>query len=444
MLENIKMKKILLLILFVSFSANTIIVSQPQNVSTPKLSQGDLLDKVVAIVGKDIILKSDIDAVILEEINRGGSYDVNDDDLRKKILDRYIDEKIIVAKAEEDSIVVAEELIDERFEFGIQDLISRYGSIERIETMFKKSLSRLRMEYRDEIKKHLMAEQLQQKEFSGITVNTKEISEFYEEFRDSLPMMPEAVEVYHIYKTIEPDSEAKEKTFSFAKKIRDSIIAGADFGALAKEYSEDPGSKDMGGELGWVEKGKFVIEFERAATVLQKNEVSMPVETPFGYHIIKLMDKNKDSILTQHILFKLLQSDEDINKARNFLDSIRKEALAKNNFEDLARQHSDDAMTKGFGGYINKIVLSENSMGYGEILSAIKDGEISEPVSFSTDPTKQGIRIVWRKKTIPEHKPNLIDDYEFLKRSATNYKTIQIRDKWIVDLRKQIYWEVFE
>jgi peptidyl-prolyl cis-trans isomerase SurA len=418
--------------------------TQAQNISVPPLSQGDLLDKIIAIVGKDIILKSDIDAVILDEINKGGKYDVNDKELRQRILDMFIDEKILVTKAEEDSIVVPDELIDERFEFAIQDLIQRYGSIERIENLYKKSISRLKMEYRDEIKKHLMSEQLRQKEFSNVNVNTKEISEFYEEFSDSLPMMPEAIEIYHIYKTIEPDLEAKERTIALAKKIRDSIIAGADFKILAKEYSDDPGSRDVGGELGWVEKGKFVAEFERAAIALQKGEVSMPVESPFGYHIIKLIDKNKDSIYTQHILFKLLQSDDDVSRVRNFLDSIRTEALTRNNFEDLAKQYSDDGITKGFGGYIDKIMLSENPMGYGELLSTLKDGEISEPIHFSTDPTKQGMRIVWRKQTISPHKPNLTDDYDFLKRNAILHKTMKLRDKWITDLRKQIYWEVFE
>ena len=431
--------KILIAIIILTY------IAQAQNTPRSTLSQGDLLDKIVAIVGKDIILKSDIDAVILDEINRGGKYDVNDKELRQRILDNFIAEKILVTKAEEDSIVVDDNLIDERLEFGIQEMIQRYGSIERLETMFKKSISRLKLEYRDDIKKYMMAEQLQQQELNNINVNTKEISEFYEEYSDSLPMMPEAIEVYHIYKIIEPNFDAKEKTLLLAKKIRDSIIAGADFGTLAKEYSEDPGSKDADGELGWVEKGKFVAEFERAAIALQKGEISMPVESPFGYHIIKLIDKNKDSIFTQHILLKLLQSDDDITMVRNFLDSLRTEALARNNFEDLARQHSDDGMTKGFGGYIDKIMLSEGSMGgYSELLSALKDGDISQPLPFTTDPTKQGMRIVWRKQTIPEHKPNLTDDYDFLKRNAIYYKTIKHKEKWIADLKKEIYWEMFE
>jgi peptidyl-prolyl cis-trans isomerase SurA len=261
--------------------------------------------------------------------------------------------------------------------------------------------------------------------------------------KDSMPLMPEQIEIYHIYKTIEPNTEAKEKAFTLAKKIRDSIINGADFGTLAKEYSEDLGSKNDNGELGWVERGKFVAEFEMAAIALQKGEISMPVESPFGFHIIKLLDKNKDSIHTQHILFKLIQSDEDVSRVKEFLDSLRKEALTHNDFEDLARKFSDDALTKGFGGYIGKIMLSINPMGYSEVLASLKDEEISEPLPFSTEPTKQGMHIVLRKKTIAEHKANLTDDYDFLKEQAIKYKTMKLRDKWIADLKTKIYWNDF-
>jgi peptidyl-prolyl cis-trans isomerase SurA len=408
----------------------------------PPLSQGDVIDKVIAIVGKDIILKSDIDAVLLEEINRSGKYDINDKELRKKILDKYIEEKLLVTKAEEDSVVISDELIEERFEMAIQNLLSYYGSIERIEALSNKSIVRIKTEFRDEIRKQLMTEELQRKKFSNINVNTKEISEFYEEYKDSLPMMPEQVELYHIFKTIGPNLESKENTFALAKMIRDSIIKGADFSELAKEYSEDIGSKDADGDLGWVERGKFVGEFERAAIALQKGEISMPVESPFGYHIIKLVDKNKDSIHAQHILFKLLQSDDDMLKTKAFLDSLRQDALKRDNFEDLARKFSDDLTTKGFGGYIGKLYI--NAAEYADILSSLKDGEISEPLPFAIDPTKQGLRVVFRKKTISEHLPNLTEDYDFLKSYSIRYKTIKLQEKWIDELKKQIYWEVFE
>jgi len=427
-----------LLNVFLLLVSVTILYGKP----IPSLSQGDIIDKIVAIVGKDIILKTDIDAVILEEINKGGNYNLNDQELRKKILDRYIEEKLLITKAEEDSIVINEELIDERFEMAIQNLLNYYGSIERIEALSRKSISRIKLEFRDDIKKQLMTEELQRKKFSNVNVNTKEISEFYEGYKDSLPMMPEQIEIYHIYKTIEPNTEAKEKTLALAKKVRDSIIKGADFSELAKEYSEDIGSKDTGGDLGWVERGKFVGEYERAAIALQKGEISMPVESPFGYHIIKLIDKNKDSIHTQHILFKLLQSNDDVIKTKDFLDSLRQDALKRDNFEDLARKFSDDLTTKGFGGYIGKLYV--NATGYADILSSLKDGEISEPIPYSTDPTKQGLRIVFRKKTIPEHNPNLSEDYDFLKSYAIRYKTMKLQEEWIKELKKQIYWEVFE
>jgi peptidyl-prolyl cis-trans isomerase SurA len=261
--------------------------------------------------------------------------------------------------------------------------------------------------------------------------------------RDSMPMIPVQVELFHIVKYIVPDTTSKENTISLAKRVRDSLLADGDFREFAKKYSGDVGSVADGGDLGWVEKGKFVAEFERAAFALQVNEISMPIESPFGFHVIKLLEKNKDSIHCSHILFKLIQSDDDILKVKTLLDSVRQIAVDSNNFELLAIQFSEDKDTKGFGGSIGKIPLSEVPYSIANSVKELNDGEISIPAAYSNDPTKQGMSIVWRKRTIPEHKANLDDDYDFLKQAAQRYKVFEQRAKWISELKNEIYWEVF-
>jgi peptidyl-prolyl cis-trans isomerase SurA len=239
------MKKIFLLIfILLSISSAQIICQQL------KLTEGEVVDKIVAIVGKEIILHSDIDAHILDLLNRGESADLKDTNIRNQLLAELVNEKLLITKAEEDSIQVTDEMVEERFNLALQNLISYYGSIERIESIYKKSLSRLKLEYKDDIKKRLMANQLELKKFSNVSVTHNEVVQFFDRFIDSLPIIPEQIELYHIFKKFEPDTNVKQKTFELAKAVRDSIIAGANFGEMAKKYSEDPGSKELNGELG--------------------------------------------------------------------------------------------------------------------------------------------------------------------------------------------------
>ena len=409
-----------------------------------QLKNGDVVDRIVAIVGNEIILQSDIDALILDNMNRGGNFKLNDDELRKKILDEYIEEKILITKATEDSVAISDEMVEERWDMTIQRLLQLYGSTERIEAVYKKTINHLRLEAREDIRKRLMAQQLEMTKFNNVTASSKEVEEFYEKMKDSLPMIPVQVELYHIVKYITPDTLSRNNTINKAREIRDSIMAGGDFADFATRYSEDPGSAQDGGKLGWVARGRFVPEFERAAFALHPSQISMPVESPFGFHLIQLLEKNRDSINCSHILFKLIQSEADIAKVRIFLDSIRQIAIDSNNFDALALLHSDDRNTRGFGGLLGKFMLSDIPLSIASTVRELQENEISQPIPFSDDPTKQGMSIVWNKRLIPEHRATLAEDYDYLKRVATHYKIMELRNKWIAELKQDIYWEIFK
>lgn len=410
----------------------------------PTLRTGDVIDKIVGIVGNEIILKSDIDAELLFQIENGNKLDFNDETLRRKLLNQVIDNSIIIVKAEEDSITVSDEMVEERWNYNLEQLLRTYGSIERIENVLKKSISRQKMEAKEYIKKRLMAQQLEMKKFSNVAVTSKEVEEFYELMKDSLPMIPVQIELFHIVRFIAPDTVSKRNTYQLARRVRDSILAGGDFAEFARRYSGDLGSAQDGGHLGWAGKGRFVAEFEKAAYSLQNNEISMPVETPFGYHLIKLIEKHRDSIHTSHILFKLIQTDTDVVKVRALLDSLRLVAIENNNFEQLAAEFSDEKETKGFGGALGKFQAEALPIHIANTIHNLKDGEISEPSFYTNDPTKQGMNIIWKKLTIAEHKPTLETDYDYIKRWATDYKIEGLRKKWIAELKAEIYWEIID
>lgn len=405
-------------------------------------TEGLVIDKIVAIVGNEIIMKSDIDGKLQILKYQDKSIDINDPKIRKQILESLINENLIITKAIEDSIVVSDDEINTEWEKFKENLVNYYGSIDRVEDIYGMSLTRIQFEYRDIIKKQLLAQKMQQKKFMNIKITQKEVEDFYNKYKDSLPNIPEQVELYHIVKYVQASRDAKEKVYELAKKVRDSILQGGLFSDFAKRYSQDPGSAIYGGELGWVAKGKLFKEFEKAAFELVPGKTSLPVETPFGYHLIQTLDKNNDSVLVRHILFRFGNSPDDIQKAINFLKSIKDSIKNGLDFETLAKKYSDDYETKGFGGKLGVFTYEQIPLNLQSVIENLNENEISEPQPYNIDPTKPAYHIIFKKKIIPSHKPNLKDDYKILEQKALSFKQLEIYNNWIEELRKELYWEI--
>lgn len=404
-----------------------------------QLQERQEIDKIVAVVGDEIIMQSDINSTIAFLASQNPKVNPNDPQLRKQILDNLINNKLMVTKAIEDSVEVLDEEVNQYLDFWIQEEVRRYGSEKRLEDVYGISVARLRYEYKDEVRKKLLAQKLQQKKFSSISVSPREVEEFYKRFADSIPPIPEQVEIYHIVKDVEANKTAKVDTYELAKKVRDSILAGGDFADFAKRYSGDPGTKDNGGELGWFDKGKLYPDFEKSAFALQIGEVSLPVETPFGFHIIQTLEKKKDAVRTRHILFKIGQTTDDIEVAKKILADIKKRAQSGENFEELARQFSTDKETKGFGGLIGKVPVTEMPV---DLIKQLPEGGISDPVLYKTEGGKTSYHIIYLKKRIPEHKATLADDYKQIEKFAIMEKQQKLFEEWVQSLRKELYWEI--
>jgi peptidyl-prolyl cis-trans isomerase SurA len=363
--------------------------------------------------------------------------------LLKRSLDVLINEKLIVTKAVEDSLTTSDDEITERMEYQIQAMMQQMGSERRIEEVYGMSMAKIRRDFRDEIRKQLLTERLSQQKFAAMKVSSKEVQDFYKQYKDSIPPVPPQFEIFHIVKNVEPSLVAKEKTQALAKKIRDSLIAGGDFAAFARKYSNDPGSAQSGGDLGFVQRGKFIAEFEKTAYALQINEISQPVETPFGFHVIQLLDKRENEVKTRHILLKLGQTDDDVTRTKGFLDSLKMRVAKGESFEDLAKQYSDDTDTKAFGGLLGRMEAVKLPADLREKIEKLKDGEITEALPYSAPgSTKSAFNIVLRKKYIPEHKISFDDDYKRLEQMASMQKRAKVYEDWMLELRKNIYWEV--
>jgi peptidyl-prolyl cis-trans isomerase SurA len=409
------------------------------------LRPGEAVDKIVAIVGNEIILQSEVvgHAVMTAQQDRTSRLRPDDPRNLNRSLDVLINERLVMLKAIEDSITVSEDEIAERMEYQIQSMTQQFGSERRIEEVYGMSMAKIRREFRDEIRKQLLSERISQQKFTALKVSSKDVQDFYKVFADSIAPVPPQCEIFHIVKNVDPSASAKEKTLALAKKLRDSLVAGGDFAAFAKKYSNDPGSAASGGDLGMVERGKFIAEFEKVAYALQVGEISFPVETPFGFHVIQLLDKRENAIKTRHILLKLGQTEDDAARTKSFLDSFRMRVAKGESFEDLAKLYSDDTDTKAFGGLLGRIEVSKLPPDLRGKIEKMKDGEITEPMIYNAPgSTKSAFNIVLRKKLVPEHKISYDEDFKRLEQMAMMQKRAKFYETWIQELRKNIYWEV--
>jgi peptidyl-prolyl cis-trans isomerase SurA len=353
-----------------------------------------------------------------------------------------INERLIVTKAQEDSIEVSDEEVSQQMEYQISMLVQQFGSEQRIEQVYGMSMARIRRDFRDEIRKQLLGQKMRQQKFQNVKATRVDVESFYNRYKDSLKPIPPRVQLSHIVKYIKPSDEQKKEALELARKIRDSVVNGASFAELARRHSADPGTASHGGDLGFVEKGKLMPSYETAAFALQPGEISQPVETPFGFHVIQLVEKTPTATNTRHILIRVGQTDEDKKRAQDFLLEIKKRVQNGASFEDLARQLSEEKETQGFGGAMGDIELSRLPEEMRTIISGMKDGDVSDPLPYAADPTKPGFHILLRKHVLTEHKPTPEDDYKILEQMATVEKTRRLESEWIQELRKSMYWEV--
>lgn len=410
---------------------------------TAQLKEGQSIDKIVAVAGNEVILQSDVQTQIalLAQQDPSLAKSINDPEIGRRILDALINEKLILARAIEDSVTVTEEEVSERLEFQIRALVQQLGSEKRIEEVYGMSIARIRRDFRDEIRKQMLTEKEKQMKFMEVKPSQREVEEFYAGYKDSLPMIPTQYELYQIVRYVEATNSAKEEARNLAQSVRDSILAGGEFAEFARRHSADVGSATAGGELGFVEKGKLVPEFEKAAMALQPGAISEPVETPFGFHIIQLIEKRPTSINTRHILFKVGQSNNDVERVKTFLTSLRQQAEAGEDFEKLAQEHSEDEETKAFGGYIGAV--EEQRLGeLKNVVEALPDGGVSDPLPYAGSPTKVGFRIVYRKEKVPAHTATLQNDFKRIEQFATMFKRNKMYEEWVQNLRQTMYWEI--
>ncbi len=403
------------------------------------LCSAQTLDRIVAVVGDEMILESELNAQV-QFFVMSNKLDPNAKGVRDQVLQSMISEKLIVEKAIEDSVVVSEDEVTQQLEQVIQQRITQAGSEAKLEELYGMPISRIKREFRDEMRKNLLAQRLQQQRFGSTPISRREVEEFYATYKDSLGDVPEEVELAHIFIRPKFDPVAKAEARTKMQLLIDSIKAGVKFEDLAKRHSQDPGSAVQGGDLGFVRRGFFVKEFETAAFSLKEQELSGIVETDFGVHVIQLLERRGDAVHARHILLRVERTEAGDDSVKTLLASLKARVLAGESFAELARKYSEQNETASIGGSLGTFELEQLDKDLYPVVSTMKAGEISDPVRIPMG-SQYGYSIVWLKRRIPGHKADLERDYRRIETVAGNYKRQRDYAAWLEELRKSIYWE---
>jgi len=401
--------------------------------------EGEALDRVVAIVGGEAVFASDVEAQRQLLRQQFPQLQLPDSVLWQRALEALVDEKLMLLQAQEDSIVVSDDEVMQRLEFQLQLLVQQFGSERRVEQLYGMPLEQIRREYREEVRKRLLVEKLQQRRFGNVECSAREVEQFFQQYRDSLPPVPAQVELAHLVRYVRPDSLQRSRTLELALRLRDSLLKGADFAELARRYSGDAASAAHGGELGWIELGKLLPEYERAAFGLQIGEVSAPVETPMGYYLIQVLDRRRDAVRVRHILLRM---QGDAERIRAELEQLRQRVLAGEPFDSLALRYSEEEDTRGVGGSLGLVVLETLPGELRTLVESLPDGGVSAPVPYLADPTRPALQLVYRKRLIPEHPAQLPEDFAILQRMCRQWKREQLYRQWIGQLRQRFPWQL--
>ena len=432
-------------ILLTIFGAFAVLLANSQPVDN-----SIVVDKIIAKIDEEIILMSDLDVAYLQAVNSGAG--AQEGDLKCAVFESLIINKMLLARAVTDSVIVEDAFVDDELNRRMQYFIAQVGSEEQLEEYYKKPIDEIKSELRVQLKDQMTIQRMQDKISSDVKVSPGDVRKFFNDIpEDSLPFFSTEVEVGHIVVLPEVSKEQKSKTRKELEKIRQRIIDGEDFADLAREYSQDPGSGAGGGELGFFKKGDLVPEYEATALKLKAGETSKIVESQFGFHIIQLIEKRGSEYNSRHILMKAESSELDYGATEEFLDSLRTEILKGNvSFEKAAKEHSIDKNTTSTGGLLFDPETNSTRMPLEKLdpnlffrIDTMKVGIISAPTMYTMG-DKTGMRIIWYKSSTPPHQANLKDDYQKISIAALNDKKTKKLNDWFDRAKNTVYLDVDE
>ncbi len=414
-------------------------------------AQAQVVDEIIGAVGDKIILKSEIEAEV-EQIKKQAEGPLPPD-IRCEILNQKLAEKLMLHKADLDSVVVDEDRVNTELESRVRRLIAQFGGEKAFEDYYGKTIAEIKAENRDKIRESMVVEEMRQKVLKDVKVSPTDVKKYFNSIpEDSLPFYSAEIEVAQIIRMPKVSKQAKEIALMRITEIRERIMQGESFQTLAVLYSDDPGSAAKGGELGFFNRGDMVPEFDAQAFRLKKDTVSKIIETNYGYHILQLIARRGESANVRHILIRAQTTKDDLKQAKELMDSLyyrmKYDSLP---FVNAAKKYSDEEETKSGGGFLRdpqtgstkiNVEMLDKSMYL--TVEKMKPGEISEPELIRLPDGSQAYRMIYLKSEIPPHKANLREDYQKFQGIASAQKQQEVMYNWIGKYKGKYYVKVGE
>ncbi len=428
------------LILVLTIIASISVFAQPK---------GEPIDKIIAVVGKNIIMQSDVENQYLQYKSQGVVYN---GDLKCKIFEDLLFSKLLLNQAQLDSIEITEAEIADNLNRRIRYFVSQIGSEEKLEEFYGKSIADIKLEFKDMLKEQMLVERMQSKLTTDVKVTPSEIRKFYDNIpKDSLPKIETTYKFQQI--VVIPKISEKEK-LAVKERLRDfkeRIKNGTKFSALAVMYSEDPGSAKKGGELGFVGRTDLVPSFAAVAFKLKKpGQVSRIVESEYGFHIIQLIEQKGEKINVRHILLKPKVSYEEFEKAQLRIDSLRNIVLADTiTFAEAAKRYSDDKETRYNGGYIINPRTATNTFTEEQIdaalaynLKGLSVGDITRSFRTKNMKDQDVMKFVKISEKTKPHIATIKSDYKIIQDMCIADKKQKQIKKWVKDKQRNTYIKI--
>lgn len=407
-----------------------------------------ILDGVVATVGDNIILLSEVE-------ERYRAMDFRQEGARCIILDQLLAENVMLVQAELDSVLVADEELEVQLDARIEQILGmmNYDRNQFI-SYYGKTPEEVKEGFRDDLKRQLTVQKMQQEIIQGVSVTPIEVKEFFAQIpRDSLPFFNSEVEVGEIVIEPQPNQIELDKAKNQLDDIRNRIVnKGEDFAALAKQFSQDPGSGRNGGDLGWGKRGSYVTEFEATAYQLEPNQVSEVIKTKFGYHILQLLERRGNLVHLRHILIKPRITQKDKNLALRQLDTIRTlvvtdsirfaYAVSKYSSENVQSKTNAGLMLNNRSGNSTFEVADLDPSVYFAI-DTMQVGDVSAPMFYTNPQTGEDfVRVILLRSRTEPHQANLREDYAKIQSAAIEQKKATYLSEWINKRVQEMYINV--
>lgn len=416
--------------------------------SMSTVSAQQTLDRIVGIIGDEVVLQSDVDNQY-NYLKINGQKD--DGTLQCAVLENLIMTKLLLDKARQDSLVVNEAQVEAEVERRVGQIMEDMGSRGDFEKIYGKSIIEFKVDITEDIRNQMLVDQQRQSLLSEATITPREVKSFYRSVDpDSLGLLPAEVQLNHIVVIPPFSKESKEAATQKLEGIRKRIVdENEDFATLAKQYSMGP-SNDQGGLLGDVTRGMMVPQFEEVIYSLRIGEVSDVFLTEYGYHIAKVNDRRGEIVNASHILLIPRRSANGDSVAMARLNRIY-ELIGNDSitFEQAAIRFSEDRQSKDCGGCISNPRNNELRVPMDMLdadmffkIDEMAQGEISKPMEHTMPDGTRAFHLLYLKSKIPPHTPNLKDDYQKIHDAALQMKQAESFEKWLLSAKENIYIDI--